>query len=634
MRQSFVLIIAFSLLLSACGTLEISLATPPPEIREDPAGSASEATAEPGLSLSSSSDEIQQAMLASAATWLTIWMDGTVTQYAMDGSDASPQVTREQVWIDQSRSRFRILSGPAEGTAEKFKASDGAIILDMDLKTGQSQTYPLPEFAKVKQFVPTLEPGFGYPQPLWGQMGTQFSQLAFSSDLAQNEGTFKPVGIEFVAHRETVVVEWGFAENELPSWRLWLDVETAVILKMQTFEKSGGDVIQSEAVVDQVIYDDLFADSLFRAPSTLPQFGDVTGQASGPVETDPEASSGRDALGELYFFTLPHQANPSAQLVRLPGLCVVALAACPVVETVSTPFPFDFSLTQLSWSPDGNLAAFSYPDHPNGTPHQLWLFDPVADTWTSLFEYAYIDPPFWSPDGKWIAFRVQDGLGGEDLYVVRRDGSDLKNLTASEDLPAVARPYGMDGWITGNILVHSAKPGNEGSIYLIRAADGHVQPMFEMLLIKSLFVPSHNGAWLAYDDYDGETHTLYVAEPDGANPVEVATFTGGTIYPIVWSPDDRQLAFAYVTGYAPGSTPTADVYMIDRNGRGLKQVYRGATVGALLFSPDGKFLLISETDRATGAQLFVVDLKTLEQRIIQAPGLTLDTDWVMPSWRP
>ena len=34
-----------------------------------------------------------------------------------------------------------------------------------------------------------------------------------------------------------------------------------------------------------------------------------------------------------------------------------------------------------------------------------------------------------------------------------------------------------------------------------------------------------------------------------------------------------------------------------------------------------------------GGHLFVVNLETLEQRIIQAPGLSLDSDWAMPSWR-
>ena len=476
MRRPFIIFIVLSLFLSACGTLEIYIDTPS---AGEPAAPPVLATAEPTLSLNSSSEEIQQAMLESATNWLSIWMDGTVTQYLPEGSDAAPQVFHEQVWIDLSTNRFRILTGSNEENAERFIACDGMTILEMDLKTGQSQSRPLPEFARAGQFVPTPEPGYGYPQPLWGQIGTLLSQLAFTSDFAQSEGIFKAVATEFVAGRETVVVEWRNTQNDLPSWRMWLDAKTAVILKMQTFDKGGGDTILSEAVVNQVIYDDIFVDSLFRAPSSLPQFGDVTGGGSQPVETGTIAASGKDALGELYFFTLPHQAGQSIQLVRLPGLCVVGVAECPPLEFVTAPFPFNFSLTPLSWSPDGNFAAFAYPDNPNGTPYKLWLFDPAAQTWTSLFEYAYIDPPFWSPDGKWIAFRVQDGLGGEDVYVVQRDGSGLKNLTSSSSLPKEGRPYVMDGWITGNIVVRSAKPGNEGSVYLVRVADGRAQSMFE-----------------------------------------------------------------------------------------------------------------------------------------------------------
>jgi Tol biopolymer transport system component len=159
--------------------------------------------------------------------------------------------------------------------------------------------------------------------------------------------------------------------------------------------------------------------------------------------------------------------------------------------------------------------------------------------------------------------------------------------------------------------------------------------MFETLLTKITFVPSSHGAWLAYDDYDLDTqkHTLIVAEPDGGNPVELASFTGGSLYPIVWSPDNDHLAFAYYTEFTQDTSPTADVYVIERSGRGLKQVYRGVTVGSVLFSPDGKSLLVSETSSPTGGHLFMIDLETLEQRILQAPGLSLDTDWFMPSWR-
>jgi Tol biopolymer transport system component len=632
MQRLFIALMVLSLLLSACGTFEIYVDAP---AEGEPAAPPLQATPKPRLSLNSSSEEIRGAMLKSATDWLSIWLDGKVTQYAPEGSDAPLQVFREQVWIDQSTSRFRILTGPTGGNAERFIACDGMTILEMDLKTGQSQSHPLPESAQVRQFVPTLKQGFAYPQPLWGQMGTPLSQLAFPSDFAQGDGIFKPVATEFIAGRETVVVEWTNAQNDLPSWRMWLDAKTAIILKMQTFGKGGEDTILSEAIVDQVIYEDIFADSLFRAPASLPQFGDVSGLGIEPVETGTMALSGKDALGELYFFTLPRKAGQLIQLVRLPGMCVVGLAECPQVESVAPPFPLNFSLTPLSWSPDGNFAAFAYPDDPNGTPYKLWLFDPAAQTWAELFEYPYIDPPTWSPDGKWIAFRVQDGLGGEDVYVVQRDGSGLKNLTSSGSLKREGRPYVMDGWITGNIIVRSAKPGNEGVIYLVRIADGRVRPMFETSLTKAVFMPSNDGAWLAYDDYDydSQKHTLYVTEPDGANPVELASFTGGTLYPIVWSPDNKHLAFAYYAEFTQGSDPTADVYMIDRDGRGLKQVYRGVTVGDLMFSPDGKFLLISETTSPTGGHLFAANLETLEQRILQAPGLSLDTDWFMPSWR-
>src|SRR4026208_2214092 len=182
MQRPVIILMVLSLFISACGTFEIYVDAP---AEGEPAVPPLQATAKPRLSLNSSSEEIQGAMLKSTTDWLSIWMDGTVTQYAAEGSDAPLQVSHEQVWIDQSTSRFRILTGPTGGNAERFIACDGMTILEIDLKTGQSQSHPLSESAQVRQFVPPLEPGYAYPQPLWGQMGTPLSQLAFPSDFAQ-----------------------------------------------------------------------------------------------------------------------------------------------------------------------------------------------------------------------------------------------------------------------------------------------------------------------------------------------------------------------------------------------------------------------------------------------------------------
>ena len=627
MRRFPVILIVLSLFLSACGTFEVSIATPAPAI---PPGSDLQATAVPKLSLASSSEEIQQAMLESATNLLSIWMDGTLTQYALNGSDTPPQISHEQVWIDLSTNRFRILRGPGEGFADTFKACDGMTILEMDLKTGQSQSYPLPEFARVGQFVPTPEPGHGYPQPLWGQMGTPLSQLAFSSDLAQNEGTFKPVAIEFVADHETVVVEWTYAQNDLPSWRMWLDSKTAVILKMQTFGKGGGETIQSEAVVNQVIYDDIFADALFRAPSSLPQFGDVTGASSDPLNPVPTVSSQADTLREVYFYVSDHNyGNETTKLVRVPGSCAVGQSSCPEAEEISTPFGLNFSLASLNWSRSGDVAAMSYPINEDGNKAGLFLFDPQGRTWASLTEFNFIDPPLWSPDGDWLAFRVQDGNGSDEIYAIKRDGTELTNLSASEKLPGDGGPYILNGWISNNVILRGR---NNNMVYLMRVEDGFVKPLFETPSAESELVPSPDGSLLAYFNILGQKATLNLVTPDGNTLRELTAFQSASIYPIVWSPDGTQLAFAKTTN---DLTSGQDVYLIGRDGRNLQQVYysRNARIAALTFSPDGRSLLLQDDD-AAGRHIFIINLSTFEQHMLQAPNLPLDWWWLAPSWRP
>ena len=291
MKKFVYILIGLMLLLSGCGTLEASSVAPPASA----VGSA--ATPEPfdqtpwpdrqdrqdrpasvSLSMDSTSAEIQTAMLESATKWKTIWMDGTVTWYDPTGSGQPPQIYHEQDWIDQPASRFRVLLGPGDGAADTFKVCDGATILETDLKSGQSQTRPLPEFAKASQYVPTVEPGLSYPNPLWGQIGTPLSELIFSADRAQNQGTFEPVALDTIAWRQTLAVEWTYIQNQQPSFRAWLDVETAVMLKIQEFGKGGGDVVQSERVVDQVAYDTPLSDDLFGLQfSQMPAFSDISG---------------------------------------------------------------------------------------------------------------------------------------------------------------------------------------------------------------------------------------------------------------------------------------------------------------------------------------------------------------------
>jgi WD40 repeat protein len=631
MKKFIYILVCLTVLLSGCGTLGVpSRATPTSASRLVVTPVPASVT----LSMDSTSAEIQTAMLESATKWKTIWMDGTVTWYDPSGSGQPPQIHHEQDWIDQSANHFRVLLGPGDGAADTFRVCDGTTILEMDLKSGQSQSRSLPEFAKASQYVPTLEPGVAYPNPIWGQIGTPLSELIFSADRAQNQGTFVPVSLENVAGRQTLAVEWTYVENQQPSFRAWLDVKTGVILKLQEFGKGGGSEVQSERVVNQIAYDASMSNDLFNLQfSRMPAFSDISGNPLVVAKPAPTLSSENDPLGQVYFFITDHKyGNETTKLVRLPGSCVTGQSPCPEPETITPPFGLNFSLTPLVWSPDGKYAALAYPVSQDGNKANLLLFDPEKQNWQTLAEFNFIDPPIWSPDSEWLAFRTQDGQGGESIYTVHRDGSKLTNVSASDKLPPEDRPYILNGWIEDNLVLRSRYPGGSGLVYLVRMNDGFTRPLFDVPWNKSDMVPSPDGSFLAYTEVTGQKNTLRVLTLENDNVLDLATFRGGSIYPILWSLDSTQIAF---TEMAAEPTNGQDVFVIGRDGRNLQQVYR-STVGSitnLAFSPDGNHLLVQDDD-ATGRHIYVVNLSTLEMHLLQTPGLPLDWWWLAPSWRP
>jgi len=633
LKKLFLLFLTFPITLSACGTLNVtvertplpvtlgvdSTSTSAPTIAIDPTPTAPDQL----LTMDSSSDLIRQVMLHSALNWKTIWMDGVIYE-SMDSNGNPQDGQRQQVWIDQSNARFRFLSGPVHGAATSFKVSDGVSILDMNLSTGATQMSAMPQ-GLTGQFVSQPAGDVASPNPLWGQIGEPLAEMAFSSDSAQNDGTYKPVAIEMAAGRQALVMEWTYTQNSLPSWRLWLDVQTAVILKEQDFGKGGGSTVRSEYDVSTVQYDPPnLPDALFSVtPSSPPAFSDVSGSPLESATPGPAVPAGSDPLGDVYFFLLtPGDDANGARLVRLPGACVAGRAACPASEQVPLPgLTYANNGPAMAWSPDNKKAVF-VANVADG-PARLFVSAMPTPAWKQVAAFAAIDLPAWSSDGKWISFRVSDLQGGEDYYVVHPDGTGLKNITDTDKLPAGDRPFAVDGWITNNLIVHSGLPGHAAKVYLLRAEDGRVITLYDSATTKVSYSPSPDGSLLAFDEFNDNStvNTLRIIATDGSGLLNLASFNS-MIYPITWSPDDSTLAFAV---YGSG------VYKINRDGRGLEQVFGQTAVQSLAFSPNGQFLLV-ETGNPAG--IFVVDLTSLQTHLLQAPGLSLTDWWRQPAWVP
>ena len=98
-------------------------------------------------------------------------------------------------------------------------------------------------------------------------------------------------------------------------------------------------------------------------------------------------------------------------------------------------------------SPDGSTVIF-VPAEGDG----LRVADVRTGRITPLPETAPGDyHPVWSPDGGWIAFK----RGLEGLYIVRPDGSGLRQVSASELMEPV-------GWFPDGQQLLATVPGPDG----------------------------------------------------------------------------------------------------------------------------------------------------------------------------
>jgi hypothetical protein len=632
MRNILLTAILLTVLLSSCGTLEMRIEDPSKMTPTSPApsnsASASLVPAHPPLGVNSTSEEIRQTLLNSPYRWQTIFVDAQVT------STTDPS-RRVQTWVDQPNLSARVLVGSLAGSVLNMRVSNRMSVLDLNVATGHStlspfldESYPIP-YTPVP-VTPSAREIISHP--LSTAVDPALSTLLFPSDIAQNEGTFKPITTELVAYHLCLVVEWTYINEALPSYRAWVDVSTGVFLRFQQFDKTGGTDLVSEVNVTRVDYDLPYPSTLFDVTvSAMPSFVSDPQTVSMITATPAPDLDTEDPLGMVYSFVmdLSTPANKT-RLIRLPASCIVGKADCPHIEEILTPVPLTSSIQPLVWSPTRNEAAWVYPAWQGSNIWTLYLFSGQTASWTELASFdRFVDPPMWSRDGNWLAFRVQDGNGNSEIYAMRRDVNNMIPLTYNSDLPESGAPYVMDSWLGENVVLRSGKPGQNGTIYLVRPEDGRVQPLFETLLTKSPFIESPDGTLLATVDYDytSEKQLVKILTPDGKTFRELASFAHGSIQELTWSADGKQLAFAHFTDAA------SSVYVIDSDGRNMRQVYTSATNVHFVFSPDGEYLLV-ETIDGTGEHLYSIDLSSLEALLVQVPGVALNEAWMYPAWQP
>jgi eukaryotic-like serine/threonine-protein kinase len=248
-------------------------------------------------------------------------------------------------------------------------------------------------------------------------------------------------------------------------------------------------------------------------------------------------------------------------------------------------------------SPDGRWVAFSSQIQPEG---DLYVIKSDGTGLRQLTDDDAIDRvPRWSPDGKWIsAFSDRDGK--RQLWRIGVDGSELQQLTDGEE-------HGVHAWAPDGSRLASELPsrlnGTETSaaaiVDLRRQLPVRVTSMFKAAPAPlHNFVPnswSRNGKWIAgQNGYAVEGVSIYSVDTDTYTRVSEV---GG--WP-VWFPDDRHLLVV---------SRGREFHVIDSVTKTSKMVFsvERDTLGPPRLTRDGRAAYFSH--RVTEADVWLVNLQ-------------------------
>ena len=243
----------------------------------------------------------------------------------------------------------------------------------------------------------------------------------------------------------------------------------------------------------------------------------------------------------------------------------------------------------------------------------------VAADWNGFREImkgtadAALSCPFWTPDGKYLIYRVFHP-GRTDIWAVAgrsglfqryKQATQITNGPLSYDFAAPSR----DG---KHIFAIGTKPRGE----LVRY-DARTRQFVPFLGGISAIDPtfSQDGQWVAYTSYSD--HTLWRSRTDGTDRLQLTYPPLAVSYPFI-SPDGKQVSF---TVFGDG------VYIIGMQGGAPKKIAdKNSFIGT--WSPDGSSLVFFDNNHGETYQMEIFNLRTGMRSVVPSSQGVYGAQWI------
>jgi tol-pal system beta propeller repeat protein TolB len=222
-----------------------------------------------------------------------------------------------------------------------------------------------------------------------------------------------------------------------------------------------------------------------------------------------------------------------------------------------------------------------YVIKPDGTGLKQLTFSPYDDR-----------VPCWSPDGNWIAYQSNQD-GDFELYVLKLETGNSRKVT-SNGCNDYAPAWSPDG---DQFVFYSDCDGNR-EIYTINVDGSSRNQLTRTSAVYNWFpLWSHDGQKITYSsNQSSRNYQIFTMRADGSNPVALAQGCVSS-----YSPDDRWILFSTYC------TDSGDIWIMRDNGNNLQQITTNASNLNPSWSPDGQWIVFQYEVTENDHDIYIMD---------------------------